>query len=116
MIIAATEGVLQTDFRARAREKATTRLRNAAKRLLKREKSGRRLELEQILDAWSDEPDVAAGVVGEFKQLMSHRHWLAHGRYFVDKSGVPAGPDFAHARARKLLAQLREIEPSFPLR
>jgi hypothetical protein len=47
---------------------------------------------------------------------MSHRHWLAHGRYFVDKSGVPAGPDFAHTRATTLLTQLHAIDSSFPRR
>lgn len=114
-IVAATEGVLQSDFRARSRTKARVPLSKTAKDLLKkREKAGRRVELEEILDAWAAETDVPNGVTGQFKQLMSHRHWLAHGRYFVDKGGVPTGPDFAYARANTLLAQLRTVDPSFP--
>jgi hypothetical protein len=114
-IVAATEGVLQTDFRARKRAKAKAKLRSSAKALLKREKmKGRRVELEEILDAWCDEPGVPSGVIGEFKQLVAHRHWLAHGRYFIDKAGVPADPGFAYARARALITQLQAIDAAFP--
>ena len=30
---------------------------------------------------------------GQLKQLVNRRHWPAHGRYFVDKSGVMAIPE-----------------------
>ncbi|MCB9585262.1 MAG: hypothetical protein H6718_07685 [Polyangiaceae bacterium] len=116
-IVAATEGVLQQDFRARTRMKARVPLSKTARTLLRnREKDGRRVELEDILDAWAREVLGLKAVIGEFKQLMTHRHWLAHGRYFVDKCGVPTGPDFAYARACTLLDQLRNVDPAFPLR
>lgn len=114
-IIAATEGVLQTDFRARKRAKAKVPLRNTAKVLIGREERGRRrVELEEILDAWAEEPDVPNGVIGEFKQLMAHRHWLAHGRYFVDRSGILPGIDFAMNRVTGLLSRLHNVDPDFP--
>lgn len=48
------------------------------------------------------------------KQLLGHRHWLAHGRYFVERGGVPDDPGFAIERTRSLFADLKRIDPNFP--
>ncbi len=66
------------------------------------------------LDAWKTVPDAPVGSISEFKQLLSHRHWLAHGRYFVNRAPVPADPGFAIERLRSLRAALTAIDTAFP--
>jgi hypothetical protein len=113
MIIASSEAVLQLDFRARAGEKASVPLQREARGLRKREKQ-RRIGLEDVLDAWKKHPLVTSGTVSEFKQLLPHRHWLAHGRYFRDMAPVSADPGFAIARFRALRNALQSVDSAFP--
>lgn len=113
-IVASVEAMVQLDLRARKREKASVPLRDVARRLTREERGGRYIVLEDVLDAWTDLPGARGAPISEFKQLLLHRHWLAHGRYFVDRAGVPAGPDFAIERSRALLAELGRLDPAFP--
>jgi hypothetical protein len=116
-IIASGEAVLQVDFRARKGRKASVPLRNEARALAKKEKKkGRRIVLEDVLDAWKEFPHAPSGVISEFKQLLPHRHWLAHGRYFEDAAPVPDDPGFAIARFRNLRISLGRIDSEFPRR
>ena len=110
-IVAAAEGVLQTDFRARARARKSA--------LLSRESRGwwsapRRIEVEEILDVWGGISGIRQAPIGEFRQLLRHRHWLAHGRYFPDCTAVPPDPGFAFNRAQALVGELQRLDPDFP--
>jgi len=114
-IVAATEAVVQLDFRARIGGRATVLLRDGARDLRRKERtSKRRIVLEDVLDTWAALPMIRREPIGEFKQLLDHRHWLAHGRYFVNRAAVPDDPDFAITRARALLAELARLDPAFP--
>jgi len=114
VIVAAAEAVIQVDFRARVDGRAAVLLRDRARQLSRQERRGRRIVLEDVLDAWADLPDARRAPISEFKQLLNHRHWLAHGRYFVNRAAVPDDPGFAVARARTLLAELNRLDPTFP--
>jgi hypothetical protein len=46
-----------------------------------------RVTIEEILDVWQDESGHKR-LIGQLKQLIQFRHWLAHGRYWVQKSGL----------------------------
>lgn len=113
-IIAASEAVIQVDFRARKSGKASVPLQKEARRLSKQEKGGKRIVLEDVLEAWKKLPHAPVGVISEFKQLLPHRHWLAHGRYFVDRAPVPTDPGLAIARFRSLQAALNGLDTEFP--
>jgi hypothetical protein len=113
-IVAAAEATVQLDFRARAGARASTLLRATARSWTRAEKRGRRIVLEEILDAWAKLHGARQDAISQFKQLLQHRHWLAHGRYFTNRAGVPVGPAFAVERARALFKALREIDPAFP--
>jgi hypothetical protein len=113
-IVASSEALLQVDFRARKGGKASVLLQKEALRLAKEERRGRRIILEDVLDAWKTVPNAPVGSISEFKQLLSHRHWLAHGRYFVNRAPVPADPSFAIERLRNLRAALTAIDTAFP--
>jgi hypothetical protein len=114
VIVAAAEGVVQVDFRSRVGGRATVPLRDTARQLNRQERQGRRIVLEDVLDAWADLPGIRRDPISEFKQLLNHRHWLAHGRYFVNRAGVPDDPGYAVARSRALLAELNRVDPAFP--
>lgn len=114
VIIAATEAILQLDFRARSNGHSSVPLRDEARKLTHRAKKGRRVEVEEVLDAWRSLPGGPKTAIGEFRQLLDHRHWLAHGRYFKNKAAVPGNPDFAIQRTHALITSLRQLDSSFP--
>lgn len=113
-VIAASEAVLQLDFRARKAARASVLLQKEARAQAKRERNGRRIVLEDVLDAWRTVPHAPLGTISEFKQLLPHRHWLAHGRYFVDRAPVTPDPGLAIERFRNLRTALRTVDSSFP--
>jgi hypothetical protein len=67
---------------------------------------------EHILDVWREQVTSITRIVGQLKQLVNRRHWLAHGRYFVDKSGVTATPADA---MRVYQAVTARLPADFPL-
>jgi hypothetical protein len=46
------------------------------------------VRFEDILGAWKKELGAGAKVIGNFKQVVQYRHWLAHGRYWKQSSGL----------------------------
>lgn len=117
-IVAASEAVLQVDIRARARGKSSALLYGTARSLLRnedRQRNGRRIVVEDVLDAWRKTAGARAAV-SQFKQLLEHRHWLAHGRHFPHHESVPGDPTFAYHRSRALFAELTRLDESFPRR
>jgi hypothetical protein len=78
-------------------------------------KRHRRMVVEDVLDAWAGLPEVRKAAISEYKQLLTRRHWLAHGRFFQDRSAVPGDPGFAYARTAAMVAELRRVEPGFPM-
>ena len=116
-IVAAGEAVLQMDFRARASCRASVPLRSEARGLLRAEKEKRRrIVVDDILDAWTGLPEIRKSALSNYKQLLSHRHWLAHGRYFSRPTPVPADPGFAFQRTEEMLGEILRVEPLFPRR
>ncbi|MEO8284324.1 MAG: hypothetical protein ABI568_13150 [Pseudarthrobacter sp.] len=113
-IVASSEAVLQIDFRARKGGKASVPLQREARMLAKQERKGRRIVLEDVLDIWKTVPNAPIGAISDFKQLLPHRHWLAHGRYFVNRAPVSVDPGFAIARFRSLRGSLYTIDKAFP--
>ena len=115
-LVAAVEATVQLDVRARMRGRASVPLQEAARRWRREERQGRRIVVEDVLDAWAALPGARRAPISEFKQLLPHRHWLAHGRYFPDRHGGVAGraAGLALARSRALFAELRRLDPAFP--
>lgn len=116
-LVAGVEAVLQLDARARLARRVKSKGKPAhlrAELAARRDASANnRLELEQILDAWK----AAVGRITQqvsFRQVLQYRHWLAHGRYWVQKSGIwrnGPDPDDAWARSTELLTALHSELP-----
>lgn len=90
LLAASFEALFQADYlrrvKARKKDPVTAGLRRLSVR--QRGRTRRRVELDQILDVWNYAKPPVKKSIGEFRQLMEYRHWLAHGRYWNQKSGL----------------------------
>jgi hypothetical protein len=67
--------------------------------------------LDEILDGWKAE--IGQGqAIGRFKQLVRFRHWLAHGRGWIQKSGIDPDPSMAWRIADRLFSVIPGLEGS----
>ena len=111
-LVASAEGTLRVDFDARVRRKTRDTVRPLFKDL--RDRYADRVALDDILAAWKEKSGNVERV-GRFKQLVLRRHWLAHGRYWSDKSGVAPDPIQAQLVIDDLFQSLTQLFPDFPL-
>ena len=90
MLVASFEAIFQADLsdRVSRRKKGTL-----SKALRKWHKDYRRrreawINLQSLLEAWKKTVSGRRQVIDRLKRLLLFRHWLAHGRYWIDKSGL----------------------------
>jgi hypothetical protein len=73
-----------------------------------------RPHFDDVLDLWKlapDSPPDTGDAIGMLKQLYNRRNWLAHGRYWTDRSGYPtADPD----AVRYAVDEVKRRVPAFP--
>src|SRR5579862_2395736 len=88
MLTASIEATFQVDLQFRCVKKLTDHVSQALRQLAKKaQKMHRRIEIEDILDTWKEQIG-HANAFGDLKQVIEYRHWLAHGRYWNQKSGL----------------------------
>lgn len=102
-LVCAAEGEVRRDFRRRTSARLKGELSRKWRQLPAR---GGWVRFEEILSAWR-----ASGrhkkTIDEFEKLYRHRHWLAHGRYFPNKCGLPTvTPQVAYGLSADLLQRL----------
>lgn len=88
MLVASFEAILQTDRIERVKRKKKDTISKAIRRWWKHAARRRDdwVKIEELLRIWGKTLD-NPGSIGQFFKLVRHRHWLAHGRYWIDKSG-----------------------------
>ncbi|WP_437288698.1 hypothetical protein [Sorangium sp. So ce406] len=111
-LTASAEATIRRDFEARLHRRTKDAMRRRFKQL--RERYAERVALDDILEAWKDEHGNAERI-GRFEQLVLHRHWLAHGRYWSNKSGIAPDPLQAHLVIDDLFRSLTDHLTDFPL-
>jgi hypothetical protein len=93
LLIASCEASLRIDFvdrlRRRKRDNASRRFKMLDQERKARAKKG--VRLEEILNVWAKEP--TARRARELGSLLLYRHWIAHGRYWVEKKSGLNDPD-----------------------
>ena len=87
LLTASFEATFQVDFRRRLARKKKDRLSKKLRKLWRKYKRAKWVVVEDILDVWQKETGHVQAI-GKLKQLIKFRHWLAHGRYWVQKSGL----------------------------
>ena len=106
VLVAAFEALLRID----RHDRVSRRLKDPISRGLRdlsRDREGR-VRLEDILDVHKQALGLAQ-VVGRLKQLLNYRHWLAHGRYWVQKAGIRADPFVTWEIGEALFSQVASI-------
>jgi hypothetical protein len=107
MLVASFEAVFQLDAQDRIQRKQKDAVSKRLRKLMSSKPARKRgpIDLEQILDFWKREIKASRGAIGQFTQLLLYRHWLAHGRYWHQRSGLPwVDPIEANNRGRAALA------------
>lgn len=83
-VMAAIEAALRTDYLTRAYERKKDALSRAFRDINKTK--GHKASLEKdILAAWRQHGALSNNVYSALLKAFKHRHWLAHGRYWVPK-------------------------------
>lgn len=113
-VFASIEAALKSDARWRLHKGKRTRIETRALRDAVERATWERFRLEDLLRCWRDlVPD--GQPFSELIRISHRRHWLAHGKYFQDRSGVgelePADVLFWWERAE---AAAQTITPDFP--
>lgn len=90
MLVASFEAIFQSDLQDRVRRKKTDPLSKALRRWWRESRSGAEkwIHMESLLDAWKKTIAGHRQAIGRLRSLVLFRHWLAHGRYWPDKSGL----------------------------
>jgi hypothetical protein len=100
LLAASFEAVFQIDLHRRVNQKQKDPLSKKLRKLWKHRRRSGRLEFEDLLEFWKKETG-RRFEIGELKQLIQFRHWLAHGRYWERHSGLTViDPEDAWERGR----------------
>jgi hypothetical protein len=110
LLTASFEATLQVDFIGRVNNRKRRAGKQCRKLWREAQNRGWRVQVEQILKIWKSEIG-HSDAIGQFKQLIEFRHWLAHGRYWNQKSGLRTCDPFeAWSRAGAVFAILPEFD------
>ena len=85
-VLSAIEAIFRIDYLERCYTKKKDPISRVFQQLYKKE--GPRVSFEKhILFVWERESTGASIVIARLKDVFKYRHWLAHGRYWVLKTG-----------------------------
>jgi hypothetical protein len=113
LLTASFEATFQVDFHRRRSRKNKDRLSRKLRKLKPGRKQTNWITIEQILDVWQSETGHRR-VICALKQLVLFRHWLAHGRYWNQKSGIDPDPLDAWQVGRRVFDVLPDFAPLPP--
>ncbi len=107
MLVASAEAALMRDYHRRLARREKTGVRLAMKDLPVDTRDG--VKLGPLLRIWYEQTGNTKELT-RMRLLVSHRHWLAHGRRWADKSGIRPDPAEAAGIIREFFLRL----PDFP--
>jgi hypothetical protein len=112
MTTACFEAIVQTDFRKRRERKGKDAVSRCMRRLVKQRDYPKWVPVEHLLRIWKDNHG-RSQIIGIFNQLLEYRNWLAHGRYWVQQSGLAnVDPVEALNRGMALVNALPGLDPT----
>lgn len=110
-VLSALEAAFRIDYLQRCYRKEKDPLSRAFRDLHKRKQTRVRLETE-IFDAWKENTDVEAKLIGDLRSAFKFRHWLAHGRYWEPKLGRKYDFVTVYGLAASVLSSFPLLGPS----
>lgn len=115
MLIASAEATLKRDCKRRLASKARREpLWRELDTLWKQEEAAghRGVRTAKLLGVWKT---ISGAPLKGLLKLFQHRNWLAHGRFYTDKSGVVADPEQVVFVIKDSFARLTAYRSDFPL-
>ena len=85
-LLGAIEALFRIDYAIRCEQKDKTDISRRFRVLFSKHQY--KLPLEDVIfEQWKKEPLVKPSIMSNLKGAFKYRHWLAHGRYWIHKSG-----------------------------
>lgn len=112
-VVAAVEATLRVDMKERV-SRGRPEDPTAGAFILLATSKGDKVSLEELLDVWKKLASATVAPIGQFKQQLKRRHWLAHGAYWADTSGVSPSPHDVLATYERLEQSLKAVSADFP--
>ncbi len=88
-LLASFEAIFRMDLKERARKKPKDTASRALYKLYRKHKG--KVRFDDIISVWKKETSKSE-VFFRLNKAMTIRHWLAHGRYWTEKSGMKPDP------------------------
>jgi hypothetical protein len=116
MLTASFEAIFQSDLQDRVRRKKKDPASKALRQWWKTNQcgTGKWIHMESLLDAWKKASPGHRQTIGRLRSLVLFRHWLAHGRYWPDKSGLGTVDPFTAWEIGKRAFAILPGLPSLP--
>lgn len=111
MLAASCEAVLRRDFYARVTTPQNRRNAPESDLITLSRERPNRVRLDAVLDAWQT---TTGASIHDLRRLLKHRHWLAHGRYWSDKSGFTADPQMVFNLITNVFRAFKDHTSDFP--
>lgn len=105
-LTAATEAYLRVDYLSRVQGKKKDALSRAFRKLFS-EKSQRTALDRDLLKVWKNADRKLEPEINTFTELLRFRHWIAHGRYWVNKTNKSYTPENVYLICDSLLNAIR---------
>jgi hypothetical protein len=111
MLAASCEAVFRRDFHARVSAPRNRRNLPEARFISLSRERPNRVRLDDVLEVWQT---TTGASLHDLRRLLKHRHWLAHGRYWSDKSGFTADPQMVFNLITSVFLALQDRTADFP--
>lgn len=113
MLVASCEAIFRLDYKARAMNPRNRKAPPDSEfREIYRDYE-MEVRLDSIFDIWKSATQ-GSKLFGELRKLMKLRHWLAHGRYWTNKSGVTTDPRLTMNLIQAVFQVNQAYSPDFP--
>jgi hypothetical protein len=112
MLVASFEATVRTDAEDRIKTRTRDDLRRPLRDLYNEHDD--RVRLVDILAVWEARITVSPIVSTNVRHLLKHRHWLAHGRHWANKSGVLPLPLDTYGHLDDYTQELQAGAPDYP--
>jgi hypothetical protein len=90
MLVASFEAIIQVDLRDRIGRKKKCGASKTLRELWYKtpEKHRQVMAMDRVLELWKKTLGEHKLIIGKMNSLLHFRHWLAHGRYWAEKTGL----------------------------
>jgi hypothetical protein len=103
-LLASAEATIRSDYYLRAQQRLKDSISLKYREVHKKKNPPKRPDLyKDLLSIWMRFRPELQRVINEFNSAFRFRHWIAHGRYWVFKSGRRYSPEDVYAITEELL-------------